>query len=545
VRWPEQMVAPAELNLRPNARGQILLPGGAKLKPITAINYHARPATNGSFTVPPFEIEVYDRRVTVPAARLEVVNDPTVEIVRPLELDVEVLSSNVYSAQPVTVRVLMRSGAANVMQGLSSLRLMGDGFLVDQGTARHTISMMPYQGRSVATYQYETMVTPLVSGALTLTAQGFTAGNQFAGPIAIQGTVTIPGGTPQFILVDSDPVTVTVRPLPQAGKLPGFTGAIGTFTSDPPVLATNLVRVGELVNLTVTIRSDGSLSRLVPPPPPTSIQWQTFAPTPGGVNVLPPVPANPPPGYPRGGLPPGNSAIFRYTMIPIESGITSTPAIPFSYFDPHKGAYVDLTIPSVPIRVIGDAATLAAQSMVKADLAADGDEAKLALSPLAVAPGRSAGSLVPLQTQGMFLMIQIVPALLFVALWMWDRRRRYLEQHPGILIRRRARRTLRREKRALQSAFRSGDAIRCAHIAAGAMRVAAAPHFTAEPRALVCRDVLDLVAGNGGDRSAQVVRRFFAVADASQFSTGAGDAAGLLALQSEVERVIDSLEAKL
>ena len=66
-------------------------------------------------------------------------------------------------------------------------------------------------------------------------------------------------------LVDSDPVTIRVRPLPKDGELPGFNGAIGSFTIDPPKLATNTVRVGDPVKLTVAVRGKGSLGRLLPP----------------------------------------------------------------------------------------------------------------------------------------------------------------------------------------------------------------------------------------------------------------------------------------
>src|SRR5262249_33620799 len=110
-----------------------------------------------------------------------------------------------------------------------------------------------------------------------------------------------------------------------------------------------------------------------------------------------------------------------------------------------------------------------------------------------------------------------------------------------------------------------------------AMRVACAPHYPAEPRALVCGDVLQVlhltsaqkISDNGGkeewaEESAagsqeperdqrlltsaptmELVRRFFAVTDASRFATAAPDAAGLLVLQPEVERVLEQLEAKL
>jgi hypothetical protein len=42
-----------------------------------------------------------------------------------------------------------------------------------------------------------------------------------------------------------------------------------------------------------------------------------------------------------------------------------------------------------------------------------------------------------------------------------------------------------------------------------------------------------------------VVRRFFAVTDAARFSTAASNAADLLPLQPDLERVLQQLEEKL
>ena len=112
-------------------------------------------------------------------------------------------------------------------------------------------------------------------------------GSRFGGTIVINGTTIIPGGPPQYTLVETDPVELHVRPLPSEGELPGFTGAIGSFELGPPRLATNVVRVGDVVTLTVTVtnRGDGPLARLVAPPAPRAADWQVFAPT----EVAPPM----------------------------------------------------------------------------------------------------------------------------------------------------------------------------------------------------------------------------------------------------------------
>jgi hypothetical protein len=324
-----------------------------------------------------------------------------------------------------------------------------------------------------------------------------------------------------------------VRTLPRSGELPGFTGAIGKMTIDPPQLSTNHAGVGDLVKLSFTIRGEGNLARLVPPPAPLVTNWQVFPAIAGG----------PPAHQPGTAAPmPGSYATFVYTLIPLATNAATTPAIPFSYFDPKRAAYVDLTVPPVPVKITQGRAVANARLLMQA-VEDSGGEKKLKLGDLAESPGRTADSLVPFQLRGWFLFVQFLPVAGFLALWRWDRHRRFLEQHPEIILRRRARRELRRQRRKLQNAVQTGDAPRHAAMAISAMRVAVAPHYPAEPRALVGRDVLEVLGENAGSR--EVVRRFFAQADASQFSGKAVDARGLIGLQLELDRVLDELEAKL
>ena len=80
------------------------------------------------------------------------------------------------------------------------------------------------------------------------------------------------------------------------------------------------------------------------------------------------------------------------------------------------------------------------------------------------------------------------------------------------------------------------------------MRIASAPHFPAQPDALVGSDVLELLGVNNGPSdspNATLVRRFFTSADASRFSKKADASADLLGLEPELERVLENLEARL
>jgi hypothetical protein len=237
---------------------------------------------------------------------------------------------------------------------------------------------------------------------------------------------------------------------------------------------------------------------------------------------------------------------FTYTLVPLTDAARATPPIPFSYFDPKANRYVDLTIPPVPLTVKAGATPGDLTLLMQTNLTAVEPEQELVLSGLAASRGRTAHSLALPQQQAWFPLVQLAPGLCFFGLWRWDRRRRYLEQHPDILLRRRARRALRRQWRALRRAARAADAAGFASTAVNAMRIACAPHYPAEPRALVGGDVLPLLsdherAGRGGE----VVRRFFAVTDAARFDTAPPSAMELLPLMPDLERVLQQLEQKL
>jgi hypothetical protein len=205
---------------------------------------------------------------------------------------------------------------------------------------------------------------------------------------------------------------------------------------------------------------------------------------------------------------------------------------------------VSLNLPALPVTVKPAAMQVSMTDASEAAEAISGREPELKLSGLATAPGRTMSSLRPLQLRGWFPAMQLAPALVFAGVWWWDRRRRFLEAHPEIVLRRRARRALHQEWAALRKAASLGDTSRFAACAVTAMRVACAPHYPAEPRALVSTDILPLLpASDPGIQAA--VRQVFAAANADRFASEPADAKDLLALRPEVDRVLAQLEAKL
>lgn len=514
VDWPEQLAAPAGLQFGSKYSGQVTQMRADQYRPLAAFVYEVTALAAGRFVVPGFTVNVSGVPVTVPAATLEVVTNLGLPPPRRLHLDVS--ATNVFLGETIRTRVVLPPGPGNETEALREIQLHGEGLMVDKTQWHQSIEPISLDGGDPKpAFICEMPVTPITAGPLTFSAQGFTAGREFTAPISIRGPVSFAGGPPKYELLVSEAAHITVRPLPVEGELPGFTGAIGRFFADPPHLSANRVHVGEPLRLSLTFHGEGELTRFAPPAAPLARDWQIIA--------------DPPPAT-------------AFTLIPLTDEVHETPTIPFSYFDPETAKYVNLSVPSVPVTVVGEG--------LPAELPAVEDggktEARLKLSPLAPVPGKSLRTLRPLQLQGWFIGVELVPVAGLVALWRWDRRRRYLEAHPDIVRRARARRALRRERQTLQQAAVIGDADAFIQHAAYALRIAVAPHYPAEPRALVAADVLaqlDEAAQTG--QTVETVRRIFAADDAHYAATPLPPPAELLALSPGVQSVLQKLEEKL
>ncbi len=515
TEWPEKISAPTELAFGSVMRGQLTQPDGVKFHPLTAAIYEVTVAKPGQFTVPGFELSAGGLRVKVPAAMLDVVKtNASATAARRLRL--EFSETNLFFGEPFRARVISPAGPGNQVEALHDVQFNGGGFMADKLSTRMSVTSVSVNGQPKPAFTYEVVLTPLAAGPLAVSAQAFTVPPFSAGPITITangGPVTLNSAaqaTPVFLT--SEPVPLNVRPLPEENAPPGFTGAMGKFTADKPLLATNRVRLGEPLRLKYNFNAGTNLVRYVPPQAPPSREWQIIEGKPGE-NV--------------------------FTFIPLTDDATNTPAIPFCAFDFVAQKFYDLTIPALPVTVIGDGLP----TELRAADDAGKNSAPLKLSA-ADAPGKSVASLKPLQLQGWFLFVQVLPLYGFFLLWRWDERRRFLEAHPEIVRRQKAKRALRREKKFLRAAVAAGDAEKFLHHAVAAMRIAVAPHFPADDRALVGGDVLSQLAATERDGAeGETVRNIFAAADA-HFS-GKAVAPVALVAAADVENVLQKLEEKL
>jgi hypothetical protein len=516
IHWPDHLAAPAGLVVGHQTRGQLTQRLAGRYRPLSSFIYEVRAPAAGLFTITNFTVEGYGQAVEIPDASLEVVDQTNGSATSARELLLKTPVTNVFLGQPFPVQVLLPASPAHEIEILHELQFNGDGFMTDKSAARQSIEVVNLAGELTPAFIHETVVTPIATGPLQLSAQAFTAGREFNAAIAIQTQVKFPDGPTHYVLLASEPVTINVLPLPAEGRLPGFTGSLGEFKVVATQLSTNRVRPGEPVHLGITIQGTTDLDRLVPPALPDSAEWELVG--------------DPPPG-------------LGYTLIPLTDQATNTPAIPYSSFDPVTARYVDLTIPALPIAIVSGILPVELPAG-SADTASVGPTR---ISDLASQPGWQMAGLKPLQLRGWFIGLQLLPVAGLFGLLQWDRRRRFLEAHPGIVRRRQARRALRRERRRMQTAGASGDAAAFFRHAAQAMQIATAPHYPAPtpPQALTGGDVLSrLDEADRRDQAGETVRQVFAASDA-RFATSPPKTAGWQQLLPEVEKLLRKMGERL
>ncbi|MCX6315849.1 MAG: BatD family protein [Bacteroidetes bacterium] len=137
--------------------------------------------------------------------------------------------------------------------------------------------------------------------------------------------------------ISTEPVRITVKPLPEKTKPAGYSGAAGKFRINAAFEKNELSKNEEGV-LEVIIRGKGNFIQLDAP----EIPW------PAGVEGFAPSVKD---SLDKSKLPLEGSRTFRYTFICTSPGKYSIPAIRFSYFDTDSNTFH--TVSSAPLTVTG------------------------------------------------------------------------------------------------------------------------------------------------------------------------------------------------
>jgi hypothetical protein len=231
------------------------------------------------------------------------------------------------------------------------------------------------------------------------------------------------------VVLRSQPVTLSVIPLPVQGRSADFNGAVGQFE-----LGANLsqeeVKAGDPVTLKVSIAGKGNLRSVVPPGLPELKGFRAFDPK-----------TEEKARADASGL--EGEKIWEYVLVPESSGVKELGPWRFQYFDPSEKKYVTASVGPLQMRVTGGGAV--ASAGVGANVAPRGEVTLLRedIRFLKPAPSKLGGPARPFHRSPLFYGSLVLPLLWNVALVFYLKKQEKEKTHSHLFRSRRANRMAR------------------------------------------------------------------------------------------------------
>lgn len=135
----------------------------------------------------------------------------------------------------------------------------------------------------------------------------------------------------------TNPLTVKVQPLPEAGKPANFSNLVGKFSISAD-LGKEEVEAGDSATLTVTISGKGNVKDIPEPAPDLQAAFKVYPDQPEFKQEI------------AGNKITGRK-IFKFALVPVHAGSAAVPSVPLAYFDPEQRKYVTVSTKPLTIKV--------------------------------------------------------------------------------------------------------------------------------------------------------------------------------------------------
>lgn len=158
------------------------------------------------------------------------------------------------------------------------------------------------------------------------------------GPIKLEGQAVTGGfffARARPFTIASQPIKITVKPLPEQGKPASFTGGVGSFEVSAK-LSSDRSRGGEPITLTITVQGTGNLPLVSP----------VAIPEIPGLKILSPETKD---NFSYAGTRLSGTRRFIYPVLPTVDGKFRIPEIEFGFFDPKTGGYYTKKTPALEL----------------------------------------------------------------------------------------------------------------------------------------------------------------------------------------------------
>lgn len=410
--------------------------------------YRAVPLEVGQFQLGPFTVDVQGQRfetkpITIKVAAASGGGGRRGQVVTPggtqgLRLVIEPGKREVYVGERVDLVLTLLIGNVRI-RDLQYPVIAADGVTLDKFSKPEEANRV-VDGQRYHTVDLRTTMTPVKPGTIDLAAS-----------MAMSIVTSRRNMDPMFdqffpadakpVEVRAEPVPLTVLPLPEQGKPPGFTGAVGNYDFKLTAKPTEL-DAGDPITLRMEISGNGNLANVTAPTVPLDDRFRVYD------------------AQPVKDEDSATRRVFEQVVMPKSAAIRALPAVTFSFFDPDAHAYRSIT--QGPTQLAVRVGPEAKPEVVDANQPATAEEPAPA-QPLGRdivyikdAPGAWQERGARFYQRPWFVLLQFVPMLVFAAVWTYARRRDRLAADPRLVRFRQAGREARRALAAL--ADRPGDA---------------------------------------------------------------------------------------
>ncbi|MFC1606933.1 BatD family protein [Candidatus Latescibacterota bacterium] len=217
--------------------------------------------------------------------------------------------------------------------------------------------------------------------------------------------------------LQTDPLTVMVKPLPQEGKPAGFSGAVGDYKIAASVNETT-VKVGDVVTVTVAVSGRGNLDLVNAIVPPDLSSFKMYDPK---VSAM----------IKNSGYIVGGGKTWEYILMPKFQGNITIEPFSLSFFDPVTKSYQ--TVSTQPIKLKVSPGELAEDNQGGSSENRNSIR-KIANDIQYIKSDKSllANTSRQLHTSMLFYLMYALPLAFFVAAFIVKRRRDTIERNTGL-----------------------------------------------------------------------------------------------------------------
>jgi len=311
------------------------------------INYRLTAKRPGRIDIPAITLTVEGQELTTQPLAVQV-NPP--EPVRDFKLSTTLSKSECYVGEPISMTTTYYIGGEvrNVtfsLPVLSSADFHAEPFAIPQQRGRDYYQIpvnnteviaekgeARLDGESFVTLTFQHVLVPRVAGELAI-PEATAAAEAVVGRRSITGFGS--RNNVRSVIVPSEALTLSVRPVPEEGKPANFSGLIGAFKLSAEATPTE-VNVGDPITLTVTVEGSYYLRHFELPP------LQQQASLAGNFRI----PEEMAPGRAE-----ENRKVFTQTIRAESAGVTEIPPIELAYFDTDTGSYATTATNAIPLTV--------------------------------------------------------------------------------------------------------------------------------------------------------------------------------------------------